>query len=328
MTGLDDLKQLRAFVQVAESGSISAAARVLGQAQPTLSRRIQALERAVNAPLIRRDTHSMSLTEAGRVLLPEARALLAMAERAGQKLVAERHSLQGHLRIVSVVDVGQWIVARALAHFQSLHPQATAELHLINRPTKFVEEGFDCGFLVGEPTDKSLVVRPLASLPRLLAAAPSLLRRRGVPRRVDDLADLPWLGVLQPHFDARTRLLLRCGSEEREIAVTPTLLLDTVTALRQAALAGAGFTMLPTWMVGEDLAAGTLVPLLPDWVLPDIDLRVGYAAGRHTTRRLRAFLDLAQEEIPRLIEKRQSAAAPATRATIENSATGGAGGLR
>lgn len=308
MTGLDDLRLLRAFVQVAESGSISAAARVLGLTQPTLSRRIQALERSVNAPLIRRDTHSMSLTETGRILLAESRGLLAMAERAGQKLVAERHSLQGPLRIVSVVDVGQWIVARTLAHFQAIHPQVTAELHLINRPMKFVEEGFDCGFLVGEPFDKSLVMRPVARLPRLLAAAPSLLERCGAPQRPEDLAGLPWLGVLQPHFDARTRLFLRSGTEERAVAVAPTLLLDTVTALRQAALAGAGFTMLPVWMVGEDLAAGALVALLPDWELPDIDLCVCYAAGRHTTGRLRAFLDFAQGEIPRLLEEREAAA--------------------
>ncbi|NLT69251.1 MAG: LysR family transcriptional regulator, partial [Verrucomicrobiaceae bacterium] len=282
MTGLDDLRLLRAFVHVAESGSISAAARVLGLTQPTLSRRIQALERSVNAPLIRRDTHSMSLTETGRVLLTEARMLLAMTERVEHKLAAERHGLQGHLRIVSIVDVGQWIVARTLAHFQAVHPEVTAELHLLNRPTKFVEEGFDCGFLVGEPTDQNLVMRPLVKLPRILVAAPSLLERHRVPEKPEDLAGLPWLGVLQPHFEARSRLLLLSAEEEKEIAVVPTLLLDTVTALRQAALAGAGFTMLPTWMVGEDLAAGALQILLPDWNLTDIDLCVGYASGRHT----------------------------------------------
>lgn len=304
MTGLDDLRLLRAFVHVAESGSISAAARVLGLSQPTLSRRIQALERSVNAPLIRRDTHSMSLTETGRMLLPEARTLLAMAERAAQNLIAERDGLQGHLRIVSIVDVGQWIVARTLAHFQALHPEVTAELHLLNRPTKFVEEGFDCGFLVGEPTDKSLVVRPVVRLPRVLVAAPSLLQRHGVPEKPEDLAGLPWLGILQPHFEARSRLLLRSAEREKEIAVVPILLLDTVTALRQAALAGAGFTMLPTWMVGEDLAAGALQILLPDWTLPEIDLYVGYASGRHTTGRLRTFLDFAQREIPRLLAEK------------------------
>lgn len=304
MTGLDDLRQIRAFVQVAESGSISAAARVLGLSQPTVSRQIQALERGINLPLIRRDTHTMSLTEAGRVLLPEARRLLVAAERAGQKLMAERNTLQGHLRIVSVVDLGQWIVSRVLARFQSLHPQVTAELHLINRPMKFIEEGFDCGFLVGEPVDKSLVMRRIASLPRVLTAAPSLIERLGLPTHPDALADFPWLGVLQPHFDLRRRLVIGTGERAREIAVRPALLLDTVTALREAAVAGAGFTLLPAWIAERDLADGSLVRLLPDWEIPDIGLYLGYATGRHLTGRLRAFLEFSQEEIPLTLANR------------------------
>lgn len=301
MTGLEDLKQIRAFVQVAESGSISAASRVLGISQPTVSRQIQALERAVKMPLIQRDTHAMSLTEAGRVLLPDARRLLVTAERARQKLLAERNTLQGHLRIVSVVDIGQWIVSRTLASFQSLHPQITAELHLINRPLKFIEEGFDCGFLVGEPLDKSLVMRRIAALPRVLAAAPALLERYGPPTDAAELPQLPWIGLVQPHFDLRSRLVLGAG---REVAVRPALLLDTVTAQREAVLAGAGFSLLPLWLVDEDLASGRLVRLLPGVEMPSIDLFAGYAAGRHITGRLRAFLDFALEEIPRLLEEK------------------------
>ncbi len=304
MTSLDDLKQIRAFVQVAESGSVSAASRVLGISQPTLSRQLQALERSVNLPLVRRDTHSMSLTEAGRVFLPEARRLLAAAERARQKLLAERDTLQGHLRIVSVVDVGQWILSRALARFLGLHPQITAEMHLINRPLKFIEEGFDCGFLVGDPIDKSLVMRRIAALPRVLTAAPSLLARCGTPASPDDLPRLPWLGVLQPHFDLRSRVTVGTGAGTREITVRPVLLLDTVTALREAAVAGAGFTLLPRWIAERDLAEGRLVPLLPGVEMPSIHLYAGYAAGRHSTERLRAFLDFAQEEIPGLLNEK------------------------
>jgi DNA-binding transcriptional LysR family regulator len=301
MTGIEDLKQLRAFVQVAESGSISAAARVLGVAQPTLSRQLQGLEAAVGLPLLRRDTHSMSLTEAGKSLLVDARRLLAMADRLGQKLRADRDTLSGHLRIVSVVDVGQWIVSRALAQFRALHPQITAELHLINRPTKFVEEGFDCGFLVGEPTDKSLVVRRLATLPRALVAAPGLLEQHGLPQRPEDLRSLPWLGILQPHFYARERFTMAREGEQTELVMKPALLLDSVTALRMAALAGAGFTMLPQWMAGPDLKDGKLIELIPEWKLPDFDLCLAYAVDRHATGRLRAFMDFVTEEIPKLL---------------------------
>lgn len=307
MTDLADLRQLRAFVQVAESGSISAAARVLGMNQPTLSRQLQALEASAGLPLIRRDTHSMSLTEAGHLLLGDARRLLAMADRMSQKLRAERDTLRGHLRVVSVVDFGQWVVSRALAKFRSLHPQITAELHLINRPTKFLEEGFDCGFLAGEPMDRSLVMRRIATLPRILAASPSLLERHGVPKRPEDLRSLPWLGILQPHFYTREKFILMGRDAEIELAVSPTLLLDSVTALREAALCGAGFTILPSWMVGPNLADGSLVHLIPDWRLPDFDLHIGYSVDRHSTARLRAFIDFVQVEIPSLLAERSQA---------------------
>ncbi len=304
MAELDDLKQLRAFVQVADSGSISAAARVLGVAQPTLSRQLQSLETSVGLPLVRRDTHNMSLTEAGRMLLADARKLLTLAERAGQKLRSEHDTLHGHLRVVSVLDVGQWVVSRALAQFRALHPHITAEMHLINRPTKFIEEGFDCGFLVGEPIDKSLIMRKIASLSRLLVATPSLLEKYGTPVVPEDLHKLPWLGVLQPHFDARERFVLHRNGETQTIHFKPGLLLDSITALREAAFMDAGFTMLPEWMVGSEIAAGRLVSLIPDWQIPDFDLHIAYGVDRHITGRLRAFIDFVNDEIPAILKQR------------------------
>jgi DNA-binding transcriptional LysR family regulator len=294
MTALEDLKQLRAFVQIADSGSVSAAARV------------QALETHIGLPLIRRDTHSMSLTEAGRTLLADARKLLLLAERARQNLRAERDTLHGHLRVVSVLDVGQWVVSHALVKFRELHPHITAELHLINRPTKFIEEGFDCGFLVGEPTDKSLIMRKIAALPRLLVATPSLLEKYGTPKTPDELQKLPWLGVLQPHFDARKNFSIYRKGKPRELAFAPGLLLDSVTALREAALQDAGFTVLPEWMVGPDIVAGRLVSLLPDWRIPDVDLKIAYGVDRHITGRLRAFIDFVAQQIPAILARRST----------------------
>lgn len=305
MTGLDDLKQLRAFVQVAESGSISAAARVLGVAQPTVSRQLQSLETHVGLPLVRRDTHSMSLTEAGRTLLPDARRMLTLADRASQKLVSERDTLHGHLRVVSVLDVGQWVVSLALTRFRELHPHITAEMHLINRPTKFIEEGFDCGFLVGEPMDKSLIMRKIATLPRLLVATPSFLDRYGTPSEPADLLKMPWLGVLQPHFDARSEFTLQHDDGSTfDLRFKPGLLLDSVTALREAALHDAGFTMLPEWIVGRDIANGRLILLLPRWHMPDFDLSIAYGVDRHITGRLRAFIDFVHDEIPAILADR------------------------
>ena len=164
MTGFEDLKLLRAFVRIAESGSISAAARALSVSQPTLSRQLGQLERNAGVVLVRRDTHAMSLTGAGERLLSEARELLSHAEIASERMRAERDGLQGHIRIVAVLDSGQWIVPRLLAQFRREHPRTMLKLEI---------DHYQFGPLVPpkvfEPyLDSPVNIRPLAELRRAL----------------------------------------------------------------------------------------------------------------------------------------------------------------
>lgn len=303
MNHVNDLRQIREFVQIAESGGISAAAKVLGIGQPTLSRHLAALEAQVGSPLVRRDTHTMSLTEAGRILLADARELLTLADRMGSRLRTDRGALRGHLRMVSVVDVGQWIVSRVLSRFQRLHPHVVTELHLINRPTKFVKEGFDCGVMVGIPTDRRVVVKKIAQLHRRLVVSPRLLEEHAEPRTPEDLHKLPWLGILQPHFYSRDRLELWNGRQSAKLKLPPVMLLDTVTALREAVIEGAGFTTLPEWMAARDIAAGRLVQMLPQWTLQPIDLQLAHAAHEQLPQRVRSLLEYLEHEIPIEIQR-------------------------
>lgn len=303
MTGLEDLRLLRAFVRIAESGSISAAARGLNSTQPTLSRQLRQLERAAGVALLHRDTHSMALTDAGRALLEDARELLGLAESASQRLRDERETPRGHLRLVSVLDFGQWIVPRLLATFRDRHPEITAELHLINRPSKFIEEGFDCGVLAGEVTDTSVAARKVADLNRVLVASPALIHSLGMPARPAELRTWPWMGVLQPHFQSRDRIVLQRGRERHVVRFEPVLLLDSMTALREAAIAGAGLTAQPEWLVGRALETGTLVRVLPGWQMPTVNAYVVSTAGRHVPLRVRAFVDFAAAELPRLLRE-------------------------
>lgn len=301
MNGLDDLQRLRTFVRIVESGSISAAARTLNASQPTLSRQLRQLERAGGIPLLRRDTRTMSLTDAGRRLFEDAREILSLAEVASQRLRDEKETPRGHLRVVAVVDFGQWIVSRLLALFQQSHPHVTAELHLINRPCRFVEEGFDCGVLVGPVTDTSVTAKKVATFHRMLVASPQLLKAKGTPRKPTDLKNLPWMGVLQPHFYMRDQVSLSRGKEQRVVKLPPVLLLDSVTALREAAIAGTGLTIQPEWLVGSALASGELVRVLPDWDIPTVDATVVFPASRHLPERVRAFVDFSAVELPRLV---------------------------
>lgn len=307
MNGLEDLQLLRAFVRIVECGGISAAARTLNTTQPTLSRQLRQLERATGIPLLRRDTRTMNLTDAGRRLFEDARGILDLAEQAGQRLRDEKDMLRGHLRVVAVVDLGQWIVSRLLALFQQTHPHITAELHLINRPCNFIEEGFDCGVMAGRITDTSVTARRATELSRMLVASPRLLKEKGPIRAPADLKRLPWMGLVQPHFYLRDQVTLLRGKEQSAVKLTPVLLLDSVTALREAAIAGSAMTVLPEWLLGDTLSSKKLVRVLPDWSISSAEVNVVFPSSRHLPERVRAFVDFAVKNLPEMILKMRPA---------------------
>jgi DNA-binding transcriptional LysR family regulator len=307
MNGLEDLQLLRAFVRIVECGGISAAARTLNTTQPTLSRQLRQLERAAGIPLLRRDTRTMNLTDAGRRLFEDARQILDLAEQAGQRLRAEKDMLRGHLRVVAVVDLGQWIVSRLLALFQQTHPHITAELHLINRPCNFIEEGFDCGVMAGRITDTSVTARRATELNRMLVASPRLLQEKGPIRTPADLKRLPWMGLVQPHFYLRDQVTLTRGKEQSTVKLKPVVLLDSVTALREAAIAGSALTVLPEWLLGDTLTTKKLMPVLPDWSISSADVNVVFPTSRHLPERVRAFVDFAVKNLPEMVLKMKPA---------------------
>ena len=172
------------------------------------------------------------------------------------------------------------------------------ELHLINRPMKFVKEGFDCGILIGAPMDRGVVGKKITELPRRLVAAPALLEAHGQPSRPEELATLPWLGFLQPHFYTRDRVDLRRGEETVRLKLAPAMLLDTVTAVREAAIEGAGFTVLPEWMSQRDMEAGRLVELTPDWQVAPADLFLAHSAQGELPQRVARLLEYLETELP------------------------------
>ena len=171
MTAFDDLSLLRAFVGIMECGSISAGARSLKIPQPTLSRSLRRLEQRCGTALLRRDTHRMSLTEAGQRFLSDARSVLAHAEEADLRLREDQTTLRGHLRLFATIDLDQSFVTRLVSRFLQLHPEVTAELGLSSRPLHLIQEGCDVGILPGKVTDESVVARPAGTIALHRAAA-------------------------------------------------------------------------------------------------------------------------------------------------------------
>lgn len=294
MTPLEDLSLVRVFVCIVESGSISAAARTLKMPQPSLSRRLRMLEENCGMALLRRDTHRMSLTEAGHRLLADARALLALADDAAQRLHEDQAALRGHLRLFATIDFGQFTVTRLIARFLRAHPGVTAELGYTNRPLQMIQEGYDAGVIVGSITDESVVARPAGKVVRYLAAAPELIKTHSAVKEPADLKSWPWLALAGAQFGGSEKVTLSAPKRaDQTFRIAPVLVSEGVTSLREAARAGLGISVLADWLAREDLVSGRLVRVLPQWNAPEFPVHVIHPAQRSLPARVRAFVDFA-----------------------------------
>jgi DNA-binding transcriptional LysR family regulator len=294
MTAFDDLSLLRTFVCIVECGSISAAARRLQDAQSTLSRQLRLLEKHSGAALLRRDTHGMSLTESGQRLLMDARSLLAHAEEADQRLREGQTTLSGHLRLFATIDLGQSIVTRLVSRFLQTHPNVTAELGLSSRPLRMIQEGCDVAMLPGKITDESVIARPVGQMLLQLAASPSLVKERSPVKEPADLEAWPWITVGGHQFWNTKELTLSARNRaDQTIHLSPLLISEGVTSIREAVRDGLGVSVLPEFLIREDVRRGRLVRLLPQWSPPSLPVHVVYAGARLLPTRVRAFVDFA-----------------------------------
>jgi DNA-binding transcriptional LysR family regulator len=295
MSAFEDHSLLRAFVAIVECGSISGGARRLRGSQPGLSRQLRTLEERCGTALLRRDTHRMSLTETGRRLLADAKALLAQAEEADRRLHADTMTLSGQLRLFATVDLGQSLVTRLVSQFLQQNPKVTATLALTNRPLHMIQEGCDVGILPGKITDESVIARPAGTIALQLAAAPALVKSRPKAKDPMQLKSWPWVSLEgAQYWSAREVTLCRDGKEQT-LRISPVLLSEGVTSVREAARTGLGIAVLPNWLIEDDLRSGALMPILPRWKPKDVPVHVVYAGQRVLPARVSAFIDFATD---------------------------------
>jgi len=294
MTAFEDLALLRAFVCIVECGSISAGARRLKVSQPTLSRQLRTLEEHSGVALLRRDTHAMCVTPTGQRLLTDARNLLAHAEEADQRLREDQMELSGRLRLFATIDWGQWTVTPMVASFLQLHPKVTVELALTNRPLHMLREGCDIGILPGKITDESVVARPAGTIVLHLVAAPSLVKKHPVAKKPDDLKSWSWVSISGFQFWSSKEITLFSRRDtEQTLCISPILISEGLTSVREAVRAGLGIAILPDWLVDEDLRARRLVRVLPQWKAKEVPLHVVYAGQRLLPARVTTFIDFS-----------------------------------
>jgi DNA-binding transcriptional LysR family regulator len=289
---IDRIELLQTFVRIVESGSLSAAAERLDTTQPTVSRRLQALERHFGVRLLRRSTHAATLTPDGERCLTMARSLIDEWDAMQEELRGSRLAASGTLKVQVPHALGQEQLVAPLAQFLRAHPEVRVEWLLGDRPPDFAGEGIDCAVQVGEVTDPNVVAVPLYELPRIVIGAPALLGRQP-PRTPEQLRELPWL-ALQTFYRDRVVLHPVGGGTAQRFDIRPRLRTDSLYALRSAVLAGLGVAIVSAWLVTDDLRDGRLVHLAPGWRAEPLPVQLVYPPARFQAARLRRFLEVVK----------------------------------
>jgi DNA-binding transcriptional LysR family regulator len=290
---IDNLPNLLAFDRIVRAGSLSAAARELDLSLAVVSKRLTQLESALGVRLLQRTTRRQTLTEEGRLLHAQVVRILAEVEAAEALMSQQRASIGGLLRITAPHDLGRRWIAPILADFQRLHPQLRVQLQLSDALVDLVGEGLDLAVRFGSLADSSLIARPLAPNHRVVCAAPAYLREHGEPAHPGDLVRHRCI-VIGDSPSAEWRFI---GDEPVSVRIDAGLVSNDGGVVLAWALAGAGIALKSIWDVGDDLAAGRLRRVLPDYAVAAAPLHAIYPHSAHLAPRVRAFVDYLRERL-------------------------------
>jgi DNA-binding transcriptional LysR family regulator len=294
---MQDLNDLRYFVEVVEQNGFAAAARKLGMPRSRLSRRIGLLEERLGVRLVQRSTRRFAITEIGREYYRHCVAMVVEADAAQNVIDRMRAEPQGIVRISCPSSVIYFQVGEMIARFMAGCPKVEVLLESTNRRVDIIHEGFDIAIRVRFPPfeDSDLVTRKLAESPQRLVASPSVLKELTRSLVPADLATLPSL-AWDPATPDHEWCLDGPDGATASIRHKPRLITEDMVALRLAALRGIGVCQFPTFVVQDDLKAGRLIDVLPEWAP-----RAGIVHAVFPTRRgllpsVRALLDFLAAE--------------------------------
>lgn len=287
---MDRFAEVEIFVRIVESGGIGAAARRLGIAKSVVSRRLKDLETRLGGRLVNRTTRRFSLTETGRAYYERASRILYDLDEADQIAAEARGAIKGTLRVAAPMSFGLLHLAPAIAAFLVEHPELDIDLDLNDRRVDVIEEGFDMAVRIGDLEDSSLIARKLAPIRNVLLAAPSRIAADGMPRALPDLEGRA--GLRYAAIPARRAYLgLSPDGTEQVPQLETRLKANNGEILIEAAKAGLGYLMMPTFIAQKSIEAGELQVLLPDHRFPPIAAYALYPPGRHLSLKVRRFVD-------------------------------------
>lgn len=291
---MDKLTAMRVFAAVVDEGGFSAAARRLNMSKSAVSTWVRDLEADLGTGLLNRTTRSVTLTEAGRRYKARVEQILADIAEAEDEAGSATLNPRGVLKLSVGTSFATRVVAPLIAPFVARYPEVEIDLNLSDRFVDLVEEGFDLAIRIGNLADSSLTARKLGETRRVVAAAPSYLDRHGRPGTPEDLRHHNCLIYSLTNGGGWS---FQRGGKSFTVSISGNLAANNGEVLRQAAIDGLGICLAPTFILGDVLADGALVPLLTSYELPPLGIHAVFPPNRHLSAKVRSFIDFLAAEL-------------------------------
>jgi DNA-binding transcriptional LysR family regulator len=286
-----DLNRLHAFAAVHSGGSFSAAAARLGVPRSTVSRAVAALEESLDVRLFARTTRQVKTTAAGLALYDRVAPSLSSLETSLRELPRQQESPAGLLRITTTADLGTIVLAEAVSRYVARYPATQVELHFGHELVDLVKDGFDLAlrFLARPARSSTLVARKVGTVFVQLYAAPAYLARRQPPHSPAELRDYDWVSF------TGSRGMVELVRHRDLRAVKARVTCHDPFFAREVLRTGGGIGALPSFLADGDVAAGTLVRVLPRWLLRTGTVLMVQPSRQHVPRKVTAFAELLLE---------------------------------
>lgn len=292
---MDRLYLMTVYVAVAEEESFAGAARRLGMSPPAVTRAIAALEDRLGVKLLNRTTRHVRATEAGERYLDDARRVIAAADEADEAAVGINAQPRGHMTVTAPVLFGRMYVMPGIVEYLQLHPDTSVSALFLDRVVNMLEEGVDVGIRIGELSDSSYRALRVGHVRRIICAAPSYLKRRGIPQAPQDLKQHDVIVASSLSQNIEWRFVDQ--GEPSSVRIKPRLTVSSNDGAIEAATLGLGVTRLMSYQVAPMLAAGTLKVVLSEFESPRVPIHIIHREGRHASAKMRAFIDLMAERL-------------------------------
>ncbi|MBY0355625.1 MAG: LysR family transcriptional regulator [Rickettsiales bacterium] len=297
---MDRLTLMQAFVQVAESGSFSAAADAMRSTQSSVSKLVRALEGQLNTTLFTRTTRRITLTEEAQRLLPLAKALIERYDAAIEATTGTRTEPRGHLRLLTSDGLGRMLFLPYVSRFLERFPHITIEHIVTDRKIDLVENNIDLALRMGDLKDSSYKAKRIGLTRRVTVATPAYLKRHGIPKKPEDLmhhncilftrlAEYTGTGNAWEYRDPQSKKIT-------SVIISGNYASDNSSTVRQAALSDIGVYQGPSWLFGDDITQGHLKEILSHYEMEPFPIYLIHPAVDYLPQRTKVLMDYLSHE--------------------------------